>query len=73
MLGLVRTVLEAHPGERNGRLFWATCKAFEGAQFEDAGAVERALVEAAVAVGLDEREARATIASAQRTARREYA
>ncbi|MBU5944915.1 bifunctional DNA primase/polymerase [Streptomyces sp. PAM3C] len=73
MLGLVRTVLEAHPGERNGRLFWAACKAFEGAQFEDSGAVERALVEAAVAVGLDEREARATIASAQRTARREYA
>ncbi|QIJ62221.1 bifunctional DNA primase/polymerase [Streptomyces sp. JB150] len=69
MLGLVRTVLEAHPGERNGRLFWAACKAFEGARTgqADPDAVERALVEAALAVGLDEREARATIASAQRT------
>jgi hypothetical protein len=72
MLGLVRTVLEAHPGERNGRLFWAACKAFEAAQTgqADADAVERALVEAALSVGLDEREARATIASAQRTAGR---
>jgi hypothetical protein len=72
MLGLVRTVLEAHPGERNGRLFWAACKAFEAARTgqTDADAVERALVEAALAVGLDEREARATITSAQRTAGR---
>ncbi len=73
MLGLVRTVLEAHPGERNGRLFWAACKAFEGAQVNDGGAIERALVQAALAVGLDEREARTTIASARRTAGREYA
>jgi len=72
MLGLVRTVLEAHQGERNGRLFWAACKAFEAAQNgdADADAVERALVEAALAVGVDEREARATITSAQRTTRR---
>ncbi|MFZ3558366.1 MULTISPECIES: bifunctional DNA primase/polymerase [unclassified Streptomyces] len=72
LLGLVRTVLEATPGERNGRLFWAACKAFEAADEggADASAIEQVMVDAACAVGLDEREARTTITSARRTAGR---
>jgi hypothetical protein len=68
MAGLLRVVLEAHPGERNSRLFWAACKAFEHA---NAGHVDQqtaaaCLRDAALAVGLDEREARSTITSAHR-------
>ncbi|WP_406457427.1 bifunctional DNA primase/polymerase [Streptomyces sp. NBC_01622] len=61
--GLVQFVLAAHEGQRNTRLFWAACRAYEN----DIGpALVDALVEAALGTGLTEREARATIASAAR-------
>ncbi|MFC8869924.1 bifunctional DNA primase/polymerase [Streptomyces sp. NPDC057148] len=61
--GLVQFVLSAHAGQRNTRLFWAACRAYEngiGAALLDP------LVEAARSTGLTEHEARATIASAAR-------
>ncbi|MEU9208643.1 bifunctional DNA primase/polymerase [Streptomyces sp. NPDC048415] len=61
--GLVQFVLAAHEGQRNTRLFWAACRAYEngiGPQLTDP------LVQAAVQAGLTEREARSTIASAAR-------
>ncbi|MBQ0915291.1 bifunctional DNA primase/polymerase [Streptomyces sp. RM99] len=61
--GLVQFVRSAHEGQRNTRLFWAACRAYEdglGAALVDP------LVEAALDTGLTEREARATIASAAR-------
>ncbi|MET9557831.1 bifunctional DNA primase/polymerase [Streptomyces sp. NPDC006645] len=61
--GLVQFVLAAHEGQRNTRLFWAACRAYEHG-FGDSLA-ER-LVDAAVRTGLTEHEARATIASASR-------
>ncbi|WP_405992224.1 bifunctional DNA primase/polymerase [Streptomyces sp. NBC_00986] len=61
--GLVQFVLAAHEGQRNTRLFWAACRAYEN----DIGpALVDPLVEAALGTGLSEREARATIASAAR-------
>jgi len=67
LAGLVRTVKAAQPGQRNDVLYWAACRAAEldGA---DRAAVTRALVAAALTAGLDEREARRTIASAMRGA-----
>ncbi|AXE79049.1 bifunctional DNA primase/polymerase [Streptomyces atratus] len=59
--GLVRFVLAAREGQRNTRLFWAACRAYEHG-FGDA--LADALTHAAVGTGLTEREARATIASA---------
>ncbi|MEE1803582.1 bifunctional DNA primase/polymerase [Streptomyces sp. JV176] len=61
--GLVQFVLAAHEGQRNTRLFWAACRAYEHG-FGDA--LAEALVDAAVRTGLNEHEARATIASAAR-------
>ncbi|KIF75424.1 DNA primase [Streptomyces sp. 150FB] len=61
--GLVQFVLAAHEGQRNTRLFWAACRAYEhgfGATLAED------LVAAAVRTGLGEQEARATIASAAR-------
>ncbi|MCX4235395.1 bifunctional DNA primase/polymerase [Streptomyces ortus] len=61
--GLVQFVLAAHEGQRNTRLFWAACRAYEngfGPQLTEA------LVDAAVRTGLTEREARSTITSASR-------
>ncbi|MFD8525021.1 bifunctional DNA primase/polymerase [Streptomyces capillispiralis] len=61
--GLVQFVLAAHRGQRNTRLFWAACRAYEdgiGPTLADA------LADAARTTGLSEREARATIASAAR-------
>ncbi|MFJ8541745.1 bifunctional DNA primase/polymerase [Streptomyces sp. NPDC093586] len=61
--GLVQFVLAAHEGQRNTRLFWAACRAYEdgiGAALVDS------LAAAARETGLTEREARATIASAAR-------
>jgi alkylhydroperoxidase/carboxymuconolactone decarboxylase family protein YurZ len=56
-------VLAAHEGQRNTRLFWAACRAYE----DGIGPVlVDPLVEAALNTGLTEREARATIASAAR-------
>ncbi|MFE0675310.1 bifunctional DNA primase/polymerase [Streptomyces sp. NPDC058867] len=61
--GLVQFVLAAHEGQRNTRLFWAACRAYE----DGIGpALVDPLVEAARGTGLTEREARATIASAAR-------
>lgn len=68
--GLVRVVAEAAEGTRNDRLFWAAAKAW--AHVRDghlaAGDVEVALITAAVGVGLGERAAKATVASAQKGA-----
>ncbi|MGC5007366.1 bifunctional DNA primase/polymerase [Streptomyces sp. NBC_00353] len=61
--GLVQFVLAAHEGQRNTRLFWAACRAYEHGFGE---ALADALTDAAVRTGLTEREARATIASAAR-------
>ena len=61
--GLVQFVLAAHEGQRNTRLFWAACRAYE----DGIGpALVDPLVEAALNTGLTEREARATITSAAR-------
>ncbi|UUN27922.1 bifunctional DNA primase/polymerase [Streptomyces sp. FIT100] len=61
--GLVHFVRAAHEGQRNTRLFWAACRAYENG-FGDVLVDE--LVAAALSTGLTEREARATIASAAR-------
>ncbi|MET8247536.1 bifunctional DNA primase/polymerase [Streptomyces sp. NPDC005202] len=61
--GLVQFVLGAHEGQRNTRLFWAACRAYE----DGIGpALVDPLMDAALDTGLTEREARATIASAAR-------
>ncbi|MFF4657577.1 bifunctional DNA primase/polymerase [Streptomyces sp. NPDC001381] len=64
--GLVQFVLAAHEGQRNTRLFWAACRAYEDGIGE---ALADALVAAAIRTGLTDREARSTIASAARMAR----
>ncbi|MGW2636521.1 bifunctional DNA primase/polymerase [Streptomyces sp. NPDC001348] len=61
--GLVQFVLAAHEGQRNTRLFWAACRAYENGI---GPALVTPLVDAALHTGLSEREARATIASAAR-------
>ncbi|KOV60048.1 bifunctional DNA primase/polymerase [Streptomyces sp. MMG1121] len=61
--GLVQFVLCAHEGQRNTRLFWAACRAYENGL---GPALADPLTEAALNTGLTEREARATIASAAR-------
>jgi hypothetical protein len=60
---LVRFVLDSQEGERNGRLFWAACRAYDAGIGDTLGP---ALVTAAVHTGLGEREAAATVASAGR-------
>ncbi|QNA74179.1 DNA primase [Streptomyces sp. So13.3] len=67
-VGLVKTVLESGEGERNNRLYWAACRAYETGG-EAAGGLAAALLDAAVSIGLPEREARATVASAARKVR----
>ncbi|MHA5047992.1 bifunctional DNA primase/polymerase [Streptomyces sp. SD15] len=66
--GLVQFVLAAHEGQRNTRLFWAACRAYENGIGPD---LVDPLVAAARSAGLSEREARATIASAARMTGRE--
>ncbi|WP_371528286.1 bifunctional DNA primase/polymerase [Streptomyces sp. NBC_01283] len=61
--GLVQFVLAAHEGQRNTRLFWAACRAYENGIGET---LADELAAAALRVGLTEREARSTIASAAR-------
>ncbi|MEU4143545.1 bifunctional DNA primase/polymerase [Streptomyces parvulus] len=61
--GLVHFVLAAHEGQRNTRLFWAACRAYENGI---GPALLVPLLDAARATGLTEREARTTIASAAR-------
>lgn len=63
--GLIRAVAEAPEGRRNGRLFWAACRAWEAGGDPD---LLDLLGEAAVAAGLREAEVSATLASAARTA-----
>ncbi|MGW7604477.1 bifunctional DNA primase/polymerase [Streptomyces antimycoticus] len=68
--GLVRIVAGAQEGQRNSRLYWAACKVWAHVAdgHMDAATAERALVDAAVARGLVERDALRTVASARRTA-----
>lgn len=61
--GLIQFVLAAHEGQRNTRLFWAACRAYEHG-FGDT--LADALTAAAIRTGLTEQEARAAIASAER-------
>ncbi|WP_428953655.1 bifunctional DNA primase/polymerase [Streptomyces sp. cg35] len=61
--GLVQFVLGAHEGQRNTRLFWAACRAYESGLGDT---LADALTTAAVRTGLTAREARSTIASAAR-------
>ncbi|MER5470844.1 bifunctional DNA primase/polymerase [Streptomyces sp. NPDC002685] len=69
LVGLLRFVLSSSHGDRNNRLYWAACRAFECADEADfAGRdVASALLDAALGVGLSEGEARQTITSAYRT------
>lgn len=60
---LVTFVLASVSGERNERLFWAACRAYETGHGD---VLADALVDAAVRIGLPLREARATVASAAR-------
>lgn len=63
--GLVRTVRNATEGSRNGRLYWAACRAWEAGGDPD---LIDALGEAARGAGLADVEIAATLASAARTA-----
>lgn len=69
LLGLVTFVLESQKGQRNERLFWAACRAFDHAAAGrvETAAVATALAEAATRIGLSDAEARATIRSAYRS------
>ncbi|WP_030676535.1 primase alpha helix C-terminal domain-containing protein, partial [Streptomyces rimosus] len=60
---LLRFVRTAPDGQRNARLFWAACRAYESGLGQE---MATALTTAARHTGLTEREARATIASAAR-------
>jgi len=61
--GLIQFVLTAHTGQRNTRLFWAACRAYENGL---GPTLTAALIDAAVHTGLTLREARSTVASAAR-------
>ncbi|GAA2653629.1 bifunctional DNA primase/polymerase [Streptomyces vastus] len=61
--GLVQFVAAAHEGQRNTRLFWAACRAYENGIGDE---LVEPLVDAALQVGLSEREARSTVGSARR-------
>ncbi|MEU2788510.1 bifunctional DNA primase/polymerase [Streptomyces sp. NPDC007100] len=60
---LLRFVRTSPDGQRNARLFWAACRAYESGLGQE---MATALTTAALDTGLTEREARATIASAAR-------
>jgi hypothetical protein len=67
--GVLSAVLDATPGvDRNSRLYWGACRAAEMVAAGQLGqdAAVTALMEAAAASGLGEREAQATIASGMR-------
>lgn len=68
LAGLVNVVLNAPPGERNSKLYWASSKAWAhvGVGHLAAGDVEAELIGAAIQVGLSDGEARRTVASAGR-------
>ncbi|MEU1015062.1 bifunctional DNA primase/polymerase [Streptomyces sp. NPDC005898] len=61
--GLVQFVLAAHEGQRNTRLFWAACRAYENGLGDT---LTPHLTAAALRIGLTPREAHATITSAAR-------
>ncbi|MFJ4486544.1 bifunctional DNA primase/polymerase [Streptomyces longwoodensis] len=61
--GLIHFVLAAHEGQRNTRLFWAACRAYENGI---GPTLSEPLIQAAVHTGLTPREARSTVASAAR-------
>jgi len=65
--GLVRSVAEAVEGERNQKLYWASCRAFDHGNDD----IIQDLFEAALSVGLTDSEATATIDSARRTDRQQ--
>ncbi|MFD7809968.1 bifunctional DNA primase/polymerase [Streptomyces cellulosae] len=65
-VGLLKFVLESPQGERNNRLYWSACRAFERSDGQDS-AVASALLDAARHIGLGENEARQTITSAYRS------
>ncbi|MFC8273168.1 bifunctional DNA primase/polymerase [Streptomyces sp. NPDC057271] len=64
--GLVHFVRTAQEGQRNTRLFWAACRAYENGLGDS---LADALTKAAVHTGLTEHEARTTILSAARLTR----
>ncbi|MFT4029655.1 MAG: bifunctional DNA primase/polymerase [Protaetiibacter sp.] len=66
-LHLAHYVEQLGEGNRNAGLFWAACRALEEGQGQG---VLDLLEGAAIAAGLDEREAARTVASARRTVRR---
>jgi Bifunctional DNA primase/polymerase, N-terminal len=65
--GLLRVVLEAQEGSRNGRLFWAGCRMREyiGRGSISEGKARQTLLSAAQSIGLSAIEASRTIASAK--------
>ena len=68
LTGVLRVVLNAQPGTRNGKLHWAACRLFEKSRAGvlSAAAAEGMLLDAARAIHLPEGEARGTVASARR-------
>jgi len=60
--GILRRLVAAQEGERNGMLFWAACRLAEhGMQRRE---IEALLIPIAISAGLTEIEARRTIGSA---------
>jgi hypothetical protein len=68
LMGLVDVVLRATEGKRNSCLHWAACRAAEhhATGRLDWSTAERALTDAARAIGLGEREVTATLKSARK-------
>ncbi|MEU3461376.1 bifunctional DNA primase/polymerase [Streptomyces sp. NPDC006733] len=64
-LALVQFVRDSPHGQRNSRLYWAACRAYESGNGD---ALAPALIEAATRTGLPHQEAAATVASAARQA-----
>jgi hypothetical protein len=66
--GILRTVVSAPAGQRNDALYWAARRGQElvTADGADPAMLTEALITAAAAAGLDEREARRTVASGMR-------
>lgn len=60
--GLVKTVAEAQPGQRNQVLFWAACR-----NFEENLNITPELEEAARSIGLDDAEIQRTLRSAEQS------
>ena len=72
LAGLTQTVAQAQQGNRNASLYWAACRAVEhvaAGELDERHALD-ALSMAALEAGLGGVEVRATLESAQQTARR---